>query len=108
MSDGQPTWSPNACSGLRYGAVPMTSRVRVTGSVPKSRAMPKSVSFARPVLFSNSTFPGLTSRCTIPAVCRTASAWAVPMPMPLTSSAGSGWPSSPCARGCPSTYSQTR
>jgi hypothetical protein len=53
-----------------YWAVPITIPVWVTGAASTALAMPKSVSFTVPVGVMR-MLPGLTSRCTRPAVCAT-------------------------------------
>ena len=58
-----PAW-PCACSGDRYCAVPMTEPVSVISEAP-ARAIPKSVTLARPSS-STITFCGFRSRWTIP------------------------------------------
>ena len=67
---------PVACSGARYWAVPMTWPVAVSGTWSARRAMPKSVTFTRP-LGVIIRLPGLTSRCTRPWACAAESAAAV-------------------------------
>lgn len=61
---------PSACSGAMYWAVPITMPVWVTGAASTALAIPKSVSFTWPVGVIR-MLPGLTSRCTSPAVCAT-------------------------------------
>jgi hypothetical protein len=68
------TWSPDACSGLMNSGVPTTSPTRVrpravAGAALIARAIPKSISRARPVARSSMMFSGLTSRCTTPRPC---------------------------------------
>ena len=62
------TRSPLACSGDRYCAVPMTWAVCVMVAWASliARAMPKSITLMSPFLVTM-TFPGLMSRCTMPA-----------------------------------------
>ncbi len=67
MSDTAVTGSPCACSGDRYWAVPSTEPVWVISEAP-ARAIPKSVTLARPSE-STSTFCGFMSRWTIPWAC---------------------------------------
>ena len=62
----RPGW-PCACSGERYCAVPMIEPVSVMSDAP-ARAMPKSVTLARPSS-STITLCGLMSRCTTPRRC---------------------------------------
>ena len=64
---------PAATSGARYAGDPVTMPVWVSEGSLVIRAMPKSVSFAKPRR-STSTFDGFTSRCTMPAACAAASA----------------------------------
>ena len=67
---------PVACSGARYWAVPITWPVAVSGTWSARRAMPKSVTFTRPVGVIM-RLPGLTSRCTSPWAWAAESAAAV-------------------------------
>ena len=62
------TRSPLACSGDRYCAVPMTWAVCVMVAWVSliARAMPKSITLMSPFMVTM-TFPGLMSRCTMPA-----------------------------------------
>ncbi len=64
MSDAALTAWPWACSGDRYCAVPMIEPVWVMSDAP-ARAMPKSVTLARPSA-STITLWGLRSRWMIP------------------------------------------
>ena len=64
-SDGSLTAWPWACSGERYCAVPMIEPVCVMSEAPAARAMPKSVTLARPSS-STMTLWGLMSRWMIP------------------------------------------
>ncbi len=66
-SDCGETGLPCACSGDRYWAVPMIEPVSVMSDAP-ARAMPKSVTLARPSS-SIITLWGLRSRCTTPRRC---------------------------------------
>src|ERR671937_695829 len=66
-SDWALTACPWACSGDRYWAVPMIEPVCVMSEAP-ARAMPKSVTFARPSP-STMTLCGLRSRWMIPRRC---------------------------------------
>ncbi len=62
------TFSPRACSGERYWAVPITAAVWVIVDELSeiARAMPKSITFTSPAGVSM-TFPGLMSRWMMPA-----------------------------------------
>ena len=67
--------SPVACSGLMNAGVPTAIPVIVRREPPSSaRAIPKSVTVARPVSASINTLSGLMSRCTTPDECAYASA----------------------------------
>jgi hypothetical protein len=66
-SDGSLTAWPWACSGERYCAVPMIEPVCVMSDAP-ARAIPKSVTFARPSS-STMTLCGLRSRWMTPRRC---------------------------------------
>ncbi len=59
----------------------------LSSSIP--RAIPRSISLTRPSGVSI-TFAGLTSRCTIPAACATASASPTRAAIMVARSAGSG------------------
>ncbi len=63
------TWSPRACSGDRYWAVPMTAAVcvMVISVEVSARAMPKSMTLMSP-LGVIMTLPGLMSRWTMPCL----------------------------------------
>ncbi len=54
------------CSGLTYSGVPRSDRAAVSAGRASVRAMPKSVTIARPPAVSNMTLSGFTSRCTTP------------------------------------------
>ena len=66
-SERASTFSPRACSGDRYCAVPITAAVWVTVAAlsATARAMPKSITLTAPARVIM-TFPGFTSRCTMP------------------------------------------
>ncbi len=91
-----------ACSGETYCAVPITMPLCVRCAASIARAIPKSVIFTWPSGVI-SRFPGLMSRCTMPASCAAASAAAAcattsrvaPADILPTraSAADSGWPS---------------
>ena len=81
--------SPRACSGEKKVGVPSTTwRLVAVGEPATARAMPKSVTTARPSR-ANSTFSGFTSRCTMPCRCANASPRATSAPTRATSSLGS-------------------
>src|SRR5258708_756019 len=62
-----------ACSGETYCAVPITMPLCVRCAASIARAIPKSVIFTCPSGVI-SRFPGLMSRCTMPASCAAATA----------------------------------
>ena len=61
MSPEAVAFSPMACSGGRYWAVPITIPAAVKASARGAREIPKSVSFATP-LSDTKIFAGFTSR----------------------------------------------
>nr|WP_263654870.1 hypothetical protein [Nonomuraea aurantiaca] len=75
-SEGAPAGEPASCSDEMYAGVPMIWLVAVA-VVSASRAMPKSMT--RGPSGPISTFPGLKSRCTMPAWWRAVRAVAVPI-----------------------------
>ncbi len=118
---------PSSCSGARYCRVPTIVPCAVSGAAivgdsrsespvallpparpmnPVERASPKSISLAPDRV--SMTFPGLRSRCTIPARWARSSASASWTPILSTSGIGSGPRSSRPASVSPSTSSITR
>jgi hypothetical protein len=102
--------SPIACSGDMYAGVPTATPVTVNRESPAAaRAMPKSVTTARPVARSSMTLSGFTSRCTTPRPCAYASASATSARMRRASAIGSrGSRASRSARLSPSTSAMTK
>ena len=68
MSEAGPAFSPRACSGDRYAAVPSTEPTFVMSDCSAALAMPKSASLTTPSVLTI-RLPGLTSRCTTPLRC---------------------------------------
>ena len=89
-SDAPVTWSFAYCSGLMYSGVPIASPVFVSRCPSVTRAMPKSVTIARPQRRSIMTFDGFTSRCTTPISCAYASAHATSASRWQATGTGSG------------------
>ena len=89
--------------------MPTTACVWVTVAEESSmaRAMPKSMTFTAPVEVSM-MFPGLMSRCTMPARWEYSRASSTPVVISTASGIGTASPSPRSSRTvCPSTYSIT-
>ena len=82
------TASPWACSGDRYCAVPMIEPVSVMSDAP-ARAMPKSVTLARPSS-SMITLCGLMSRWITPRRCANRAALRICSAMSIAATGASG------------------